>query len=161
MWFQDPQIVRRFESKVDRTGSCHLWTAARLPTGYGRFVLSKPRVFQAYAHRMEVERKLGRNLRSNEIVRHSCDNPPCVNPDHLLIGTRIDNVQDRQDRERQARGEQVYGAKLTEDQVRLIISLLPNRSNASLGRQFGVFGETIRAIRDGRTWKHIERADQP
>ena len=47
-----------------------------------------------YAHRYALERKLGRELEPGEVARHTCDNPICVNPDHLLPGTQRDNVDD-------------------------------------------------------------------
>ena len=66
---------------------CIEWDGSRTQRGYGR-------IGSSYAHRMMWERTHGRALQPGEVVRHSCDNPPCVNPAHLLVGTQADNIRD-------------------------------------------------------------------
>lgn len=87
--------MERFWSKVLKVGDCWEWQAARCPEGYGRFRLNGKTV---QSHRFAF------SLLEGEwpaVVRHSCDNPSCVRPSHLLGGTHADNVRDRIDRGRE------------------------------------------------------------
>jgi len=85
-------MVERFEAKVDRSGDCHVWTGARNnPNRYGQIrwlgkVMS--------AHRVAWMRAYGMDIPLGLEVMHSCDNPPCVNPAHLSLGTRSENAKD-------------------------------------------------------------------
>lgn len=69
---------------------CIEWTGARNPAGYGRLRL---RGQQVYAHRVAYEQAYG-PIPEGFVVMHSCDNPPCINPDHLSVGTYADNARD-------------------------------------------------------------------
>jgi hypothetical protein len=87
----------RFYAKIHRADTgCWPWTGSRLPRGYGQFRGPNGPKDIRYAHRLMWELANGRALRAGEVVRHSCDNPPCCNPAHLLIGTQADNIQDAQ-----------------------------------------------------------------
>ena len=88
------------------------------------------------------------------VIRHTCDNPACINPFHLKSGTHADNVQDRVDRKRSAIGENHGRHKLTEGQVREI-KHNTGISGKEYARRFGVDKMVIYRIRDGRYWKHI------
>ncbi len=95
--------VSDFWGKVDKTkGPCWIWTRARDEDGYGIFHYQRKPI-RAVRFLMGVV--LGHDI-DGLIVRHSCDNPPCVNPEHLLIGTHKDNCDDRE-----ARGRGVKGRK--------------------------------------------------
>lgn len=122
---------------------CQPWTGALNSDGYpsGR------------EHRRAWEKANGRRLKAHEVVRHNCDNRACVEPTHLLIGTHADNRRDCVERGRQAKGEGNGRAVLTEEGVRHIRrSVL---SNSDMAQQFGVDRSTIRAIRQGKTWRHV------
>jgi len=87
------------------------------------------------------------------VVRHRCDNPGCVNPDHLELGTQADNVRDRDERGRTSRGASHYSAKLTE------VDVLAIRSDScpySLENQkkYGISDSAIWRIVSRRTWKN-------
>lgn len=84
--------AERFMAKVSKkpTG-CWEWTAYINPKGYGIFYWDKK---IGGAHRYALEQKLGIRLSSVEFACHHCDNPPCVNPDHLFLGDNSANVQD-------------------------------------------------------------------
>lgn len=84
-----PGAWSRFWSKVAVGSGCWLWNGSRLKSGYGRF-MCRGRV--RMAHRMVAEWVYG-PLRSRWAL-HSCDNPPCVRPSHLRVGTRADNMRD-------------------------------------------------------------------
>jgi hypothetical protein len=96
------RLMTRFWSFVDvrDEGECWPWRGACNSSGYGRF---KADGKDYKAHR--VSRSLLRgDVHAGVVVRHSCDNPGCCNPAHLLTGTQADNVADRQARGRQAKG---------------------------------------------------------
>jgi hypothetical protein len=91
---------------------------------------------------------------------HTCDNPSCVNPEHLKLGTYSENMKDMWDKGRQGdrklrRGEDHHKAVLTEEQVRDIKARARTGLYSELGREFGVSYITIRDISLGRTWTHI------
>lgn len=81
----------RFWSKVDRSGDCWTWTASRTRHGYGRIGLGHDRV--ETAHRVSWMLANG-PIPEGVFVCHRCDNPPCVRPDHLFLGTALDNIRD-------------------------------------------------------------------
>ena len=83
-------LKERFWEKVDKTGNCWIWTAACMTNGYGQiWDGSKDRG----AHRISWILHNG-PIPNNLHVLHKCDNPPCVRPDHLFLGTPIDNMLD-------------------------------------------------------------------
>lgn len=105
-------------------------------------------------HRYAYELKHGEIGDRNIVVRHTCDNPDCFNHEHLILGTHEDNVRDRVERNRSAKGTQNGRAKLTEDDVIAI------RNNQSMScrrwaKHFGVDPKTIRKIKKYETWKHV------
>jgi hypothetical protein len=83
----------RYEAKVDRSGgpdACHPWTAS-MKKGYGQLNVDGRSV---QAHRWAFKRYIDPTIRDDEYVRHTCDNPPCQNPQHWLKGTNSDNIKD-------------------------------------------------------------------
>ena len=95
------------------------------------------------------------------LVCHRCDNPACVNPDHLFTGTNSDNVRDSVRKGRWMtpkkinRGERNGLAKLTDDTVRRIRSLKGTMSHAAIGRMFGVSETVAGEVLRRETWTHI------
>lgn len=84
------EIVDRFWAKVDKSEGCWIWTGATLRRGYGAFQLNGR---ACRAHRVAYEMAYG-SIPSGLFVCHSCDNPACVRPDHLWLGSAKDNTQD-------------------------------------------------------------------
>lgn len=80
-----------FWTHVDKSGACWLWTGTRNLQGYGT---TTHRSLPIGAHRLAYELTHGFTIPAGMIVMHTCDNPPCVNPDHLRLGTQRDNVRD-------------------------------------------------------------------
>ncbi|HEX8011565.1 MAG TPA: HNH endonuclease [Casimicrobiaceae bacterium] len=90
-------------------------------------------------------------------VCHACDNPSCVNPEHLWLGTNADNVADKVVKGRQLRGEKAALAKLTEAKVRTIRAEYAAgvAGYKKLARKYGVNRTTIRPIVRRKTWRHV------
>lgn len=109
------------------------------------------------AHRVMWESQHG-PIPAGLVVRHSCDVPSCVNPDHLLIGTVADNNRDRDERGRHVAllGSRNGFAKLDEDQVRRIKAmLLDGASQYDVADRFGVHQATVSGIALGKRWRHV------
>ena len=132
---------------------CWNWMLFVNAAGYGRIRLRNPRR-QAYAHRASYEAFHG-PVPDGLNVLHKCDNPSCVNPDHLFAGTQKQNIIDCRDKGRLVdnRGQKHGMAKLTEDQVREIRKW--TGSYASGGRYFGLSEATVRNIIQRKSWRHI------
>lgn len=88
-------------------------------------------------------------------VMHTCDNPGCINPAHLKLGTHADNMQDKKNKGRAPRGEDAGWAKLTEKQVIEIRGLAARIQYRLLAAQYGVSVPTIKDIVYRKSWKHI------
>lgn len=134
---------------------CMEWPKARDPHGYGRVGGYQTKHIM-FAHRAALELKLGRPIREGKWALHTCDNPPCCNPDHLYEGTQKKNVEDATKRDRVAFGERHWNKRLTEDDVRQIRAWEGKISKREMGRRLGVSDNTIRDVVMGRTWRRVE-----
>jgi len=146
--------IKRFWAKVTKSDNCWLWNAGKDKDGYGQFWLnSEQRSIRA--HRISYFLKSGE---VPEFALHTCDNPSCVNPNHLYNGNHLQNQRDRVSRKRSARGSKHSRHKLNEDQVKTIKELLRVRKlkYVDIARMFNVSAQTIYAIREGRTWIHVQ-----
>lgn len=91
--------IDRFWASVDATGECWLWTGTRSRKGYGQFSIGpRANCTQVRAHRFAWEMANERPAPPDLVVRHRCDTPACVNPEHLESGTIADNNRDRLER---------------------------------------------------------------
>jgi hypothetical protein len=88
-----------------------------------------------------------------KFVMHLCDNPSCINPDHLILGTPRENTQDMIRKNRKPVGEDASVAKLNEEQVVSIFN--DNRKCSVIAKDYGVSKKTVFNIWHGRTWKHL------
>jgi hypothetical protein len=152
-------IQKRFEAKFEKGGSgdCWEWTACKNRNGYGTFKLSGRR---QSAHRVSYQLYV-EEIPDGLHVLHRCDNPGCVRPEHLFIGTHTDNMRDCENKARRVHqsGEKNGGAKLTAAQVVEIRErFAAGELQIDLAKEFGVARETISRIVCGHTWeKHKER----
>lgn len=148
-------IEDRFWAMVKKTNGCWEWMGQRLPRGYGMIKQNEPRK-NIYTHRLSWEIHHGA-IPEGKSVLHHCDNPGCVNPAHLFVGSDKDNMADcaRKGRIRGCtkinwRGERSPKAKLTDDAVRDILT--GRQSLAALANKYGVTKGTIWKVRNGLTW---------
>lgn len=151
----DERFADRFWSKVDPSGDCWEWTAHRKPGGYGQFTVTKGQFHTAHA----VSYALTHGpIPPGMVICHRCDNPPCVNPDHLFMGTQVDNALDMfaKGRGNRAVGTANASARLTEDNVRTIRRTPRGpRFLMVLAETYGVSTRTISKIRAHQTWRHV------
>lgn len=138
-----PNDVERFWKKVYKGESCWIWTGDT-HKGYGSITLS-PNIKLA-AHRVAYTINKGQ-IPAGMIVCHKCDRPPCVNPDHLFLGTHQDNTTDRISK---GRGQ----IRLSAEKASQIKHLVGVKSASAVARQFGVSPKQISEIWDGLYWKH-------
>ena len=139
---------------VEPATGCWLWRGLVRPDGYGDTHFERKR---QRAHR--VAWKLFRGeIGPGLVVCHKCDVQACVNPEHLFLGTVADNMEDRNEKGRSARGEKQGSAKLTTDQVGRIKAMLAEDRlyMSEIALEFGVSQTTIRSIKTGRNWRHVE-----
>ena len=114
--------MKRFWDKVDKTDSCWNWVAGKFASGYEQFRLNGSSV---RAHRLSLELE-GVDIPSDMCVCHSCDNPSCVNPDHLFLATNKENSMDMVKKGRSMAGERHASSKLSWKDVRAIRSAHKN-----------------------------------
>jgi len=176
--------VARFNAKVLRgtaPDSCWEWVGTKNKGGYGVFALWGKSVF---AHRLSLAMSVPCLVEKNKLVIHSCDNPSCVNPDHLRMGTAAENSQDMVDRSRNERGEGHWAKRYPErivrgerhwaksrpdklrgenngrailgnsDVARIKELVSSGMKQGEVAAMLGVSRTTINNIWTGRTWNH-------
>ena len=151
------KLKRRLLAKIDvcqQTG-CWNWTASKNARGYGQFWDGET---MRTSHRVSFQIHTGR-IPDGMHVLHRCDNPACICPDHLFLGTNTDNMADRDAKGRVAhqRGEAHGCAKLCANDV---IEIRAAQNVAGLDRhalaeRYGISNKYIRKIWDRKSWKHI------
>ena len=148
-------IEIRFWRHVHKTESCWLWTGALTHLGYGSFRENGASVL---AHRVSWMLTNG-PIPDGLDVLHDCpsgDNPACVNPAHLWLGTHTDNMRDMISKGGGIAGIKNQNAKLTDDIVREIRLAHSNgRTTKELAMQLGVSESTARHAIGRRSWKHV------
>ena len=142
-------LGERFWQKVfvQSPGECWEWQAGG--GVYGRIQIDGR---LASAHRFSYELHHG-PIPEGMFVCHACDNPACVNPGHLFLGTQADNMADKVSKGRQASGPHNGNSKLTWDDIENIRANAMNLTLVELGELFGVSHENISFILRGETWK--------
>jgi hypothetical protein len=172
-------LTERFWSRVEpKESGCWEWTT-RGPGGYGRFKAGGKNLL---AHRVSWEINVG-PIPDGLLVLHRCDNPPCIRPSHLFVGTQKDNLRDMQAKgrglsqvhqkairhptgddhwthkyaSRVRRGEQHHNSKMTADQVRELRALSKDGwTLARLAERFGIRISTASYIVRRETWRDLD-----
>lgn len=141
----------RFEAMYmpEPNSGCWLWLRYCNRQGYGSFQFRRK---PCMAHRFSYFLNFG-NLPDRLVVMHKCDNPYCVNPDHLALGTLLENNKDRHAKGRDARGPGHGRSRLSVEIVNSIRS--SERSAAELAELYGVHRTTIHRARKGWSWECI------
>lgn len=150
----------RFESHVcpEPMSGCHLWTGAFGTAGYGTTSVGNR---NANAHRVAYELYIG-PIAPGMFVCHKCDIRPCVNPQHLFLGTNSDNMADMVRKERAATGERNGHSRFSEEQVieiRRMVSCGASRS--AVARRLGTNRVRVAAIARGDSWGHVDTSGAP
>lgn len=169
--------IERFFSKIDRDGpfcgklnsKCWSWKMKLDKDGYGRFRYKNKK---RGAHRISYMYFYG-NIDDNLLVCHKCNNPSCVNPDHLYLGTASDNKRDEIESgrtskgtrngkythpEKTPRGERAGNSKLTENdviEIRKTYNAKAGKTIMFLSEKYGVGTSTIWSVISRQTWTHI------
>ena len=175
-------LLERFWAKVLKTETCWLWTASKsCVDGYGHFYPIRGHTI--CAHRFSWELHYG-PIPPDLDCCHDCDTPSCVRPDHLFLGTRLDNMEDarqkgrihegpawqahcrlyaargdnhglRKHPERAARGEKVGTAQHTAEEIQAMRALASSMTYTAIARRFNVTPEYVGKIIRRERWKHL------
>jgi hypothetical protein len=149
------QTARRVMGKVSVGQSgCWEWTAHKDANGYGGIGFSGKKKL---AHRVMYELRNG-PIPDGACVCHSCDNPACVNPDHLFLGSHAENMADMASKGRAPKGETHVAAKLTEADVLAIRA--ETGTQQEIAAKYGISTSQVSRIRLGQTWKHVSGGPQ-
>ena len=152
--FRTAPVIDRFFQFVGRKqpSGCIPWTGATANFGYGAFNVGG-KVHRA--HRLSYQFFVGEP--GELCVLHRCDNPACVNPTHLFLGTRAENMADKVRKKRQPQGQDHGRAELNDRKVRSIRVLWASGKYSAihLGRVFGVCRATIYSVVRRETWGHL------
>lgn len=142
----------RFWRKVSKTDSCWLWTGAKNKDGCGRIGTIGGKLEKA--SRVSYSLKYG-NIPSGMFVCHRCDNPRCVRPGHLFLGTPRDNTLDMvaKGRGRWLCGESSPVSKITERQALAILK--GTRTQKTIAKQYGISQAHVSSIKRRIVWKHL------
>lgn len=155
-------LIERFNAKWERDAAtgCWLWTASTHSKGYGQIKWPKQR-WQIPAHRLSFLIHKG-EIPDGLQVCHTCDNPRCVNPEHLFAGTSGDNHADMVSKDRHLKGERSPRAKLDDGTVREILQALQDgKSQRTIASMYGVGQMTISRIKRGERWAHLNPEPAP
>jgi len=144
----------KFFKHVRKTKGCWIWVADKLFTGYGQFWFKEK---MQLAHRVSYQLFVA-SIPDGLCVLHKCDNPSCVSPDHLFLGTQKENLQDMTVKGRKAWGVRTlsHNPKL-DDQKVIRIRYLHSKGylQNKLARDFGVSKNIVWRIVQRKTWKHL------
>jgi len=143
----------RFIEKIKQSAGCWTWIGAIGTHGYGRFGFKGKTV---QAHRFSYEMFFNKIYFNDLDVCHKCDNRSCVNPNHLFLGTRKDNMQDCNTKGRTTSGEKSSLSKLRSVDVLKIRGLWETgESRANIAKIFSVTESNIYSITKRKSWRNI------
>ena len=148
-------LEERFERSVDKSNlsGCWIWTGLKTGSGYGAINYNNKKLS---AHRVAYQ--IYKDDPGDLLVCHKCDNPICVNPEHLFLGTNSDNAKDKQLKGRchETKGIKNANAKLSVSDVLEIRELaISGMSYSEIGRRFGISHNHASFIHKRKSWSHV------
>lgn len=161
------KIEKRFWEKVDcngpipshrpELGRCWLWTGGDSSSrGYGALKVNSKKI---RAHILSWRLRFGSESNPNGLdTCHKCDNPCCVNPEHLFLGTEKDNVRDCMEKGRRGatQGANNGRAVINAEMVRKIRFLAAEYGSSQIAKEIGTTRNIVRGVLSGRTWRHVK-----
>lgn len=149
------KIINRFWAKITKTDECWIWTGCKIK-GYGRFGVNGQVVL---AHRFAYELRWGSFCKTLDVC-HNCpngDNPSCVRPSHLFLGTHLDNMRDAAKKGQMHPGVKCWNAKLNPSLVKAIRASYDNKleSQYNLAKRFNISRTNIAKVVRRETWKTV------
>lgn len=144
-------LKERFEEKFVKGEKCWVWMAHKNNKGYGVIHVNGGNLL---AHRVAYQHTIG-EIPEGLMVMHICDNPACVNPSHLILGTQLENMRDMDKKGRRIKGDKASWSKLNSVQVAQIRKLYVQGgiSMRALGKQFKISYTVINHIIRKKLWK--------
>lgn len=147
-----PSLEARFWARVEKTDDCWLWTGRQNAKGYGRVFTYSRRAGRTcreeMAHRVSYQLAYG-PIPDGLLVCHRCDNPPCIRPNHLFVGTNLDNVYD-------ARAKLRLAKKLTPADVYAIRAACDRgETHRSIADRYGLACGTVTKIKLRQRWSWL------
>lgn len=149
--------VARFDRFTDKSGECWIFKGWKDKDGYGRFWWNGKNVVASWFAYVSAKGH------TDLLILHTCDNPSCINPDHLLPGTALDNSRDMTSKNRQSKGVDHYNAKLSDlDRMKIKHLYLSEEKFQKrpilLAKMFDVHYSTIRRIFKERKPRRVQQS---
>lgn len=145
-------FVERFEEKFRKSDGCWDWIASKGTFGHGKIFFRGRNIIASRASWILYRGEIPKGM----CVCHKCDNPGCVNPEHLFLGTHAENMLDKTRKGRAPSGKAVKSSKLTDDDVLEIRRLYKNGASCGeIQKKFNVHKGTIWRAATNQSWKHL------
>lgn len=152
MHYHRKHALERYYNSFTKGKPDECWNWTGKLDGYGYGVCNINRLCTAYRVAIWLD---GKDPKGHHVL-HSCDNPKCVNPNHLRLGTNEDNMKDKMDKQRQTKGSDVHSAVLTEKDIPVIKEKYKQgQRQYSIAAEYGVHQSQISMIVRGKTWAHV------
>jgi hypothetical protein len=152
-----PAEDRFFKNVHKSDDGCWIWQASVDEDGYGNFAALVNGVKVTKAHRFSYMHHTGEVLTPFQLVMHSCDNPPCVNPDHLSPGSAAENTNDMIRKGRHIEGRKIHSAKvskLSDDEVRELLA--DPRPYEEIARAYGIHKQHVNMLKNRKRRLFVE-----
>ena len=152
-------IIQRFLSYQEaKPSGCIEWTGHRFHFGHGCFTTGRIHLGETQTHRLSYMLHHGlMGIPEGKCITHNCDNPPCVNPDHLSLGTKTTNNYDIDTRKRRQYGEDRPAAKLTDNKViEARHRYITGATSVALAKEYGVSQAAMYDALNYKTWKNAQ-----